>query len=78
MDKELKNIAVALYAHEIDGLIPDLLLGCDEDSAQDCNDGVYDLARQHIYNDDKTFTVEENNEIAQAVADYYFNVEDDS
>lgn len=76
MDQELKNIAVSLYAHEIDGLIPDLI--GDTTTAQEGNDAVYDLASQHIYADDHTFTVEENDEIAQAVADSYFNIEDDN
>jgi len=74
MDKELKNIALSLYCHEIEGNIPDLIGDCENDS--DNNDALCDYAGQHIFDDGSKMTADEISEVAQAVADYYFPKED--
>jgi len=76
VDQELVNIAVALYQHEIEPNIPDLLLGCDENDMIDCNDALFDHACQYISDDDKTLTYEEIHFIAKDIANRYFPTED--
>jgi len=76
VDKELVNIAVSLYQHEIEPNIPDLLLGCDENDMVDCNDALFDYARQYMHDDGANLDHYESITIARDIANRYFPTED--
>lgn len=72
---EMQNIMTSLYQCEIEGCIPDLIMGR-EDDTDDCNDAVYDYAAQHMFDDDNTMDPDDIKIVAQDIADRYFPKED--